>query len=274
MATKKLILIILLFSLQAQAHERALFEWGGFVGHGNTADYPASNEYRLRTLPVPYVRYRGDIFRTDDEDGTRFRMLSLHNFDLDFSFGGSFPTEGDNNQARLGMPNLDWTLEVGPRLLYYFLRSDKVTVRAGLPLRYSFSTTTFTTWKQVGSIFAPTLQFDFYHVGTENLNLYLMSDFNYYNEGEANYFFEVDPQYQTADRAAYNAVAGYVGYNLSAAAKYEIGKANFILGSRYSDYSDSANSQSPLHKTSVNWTYFVGFGWVFFESEQRELKWR
>lgn len=272
MAAKNLIFIFFfLLVFRAQA-EKALFEWGAFLGHGNTADYPASNEYRIRTLPVPYVRYRGDLLRSDEEDGTRFKMLSWQNFDLDFSFGGSLPTEGNNNQARLYMPTLDWTLEVGPRLLYYFLRNEASTIRVGFPLRYSYSTD-FTTWRPVGYIFAPTLQLDFYNVGIQNLNLYLITDFNYYSEGEADYFFAVDPQYQIpGTRAAFDARAGYIGYNISAAAKYEIGNANFILGSRYSDYSESVNRESYLHKTPVNWTYFVGIGWMLFESEDREIR--
>ena len=269
MAAKNLIFIfILLLGLEGRA-QKALFEWGGFIGHGNTADYPASNEYRLRTLPVPYVRYRGNILRSDEQEGTRFRMFSKDNFDLDFSFGGSFPTEGDKNQARLYMPNLDWTLEIGPRLLYYFYRSPAAKFRLGLPLRMSYSTD-FTTWREVGSVFAPTLQLDLNNVGTENLNFYLMTDFNYYSEGLADYFFEVAPQYQITGRSAYNAVGGYIGYNVGLAAKYDIGHANFILGSRYSDYSESVNRASDLHKTPVNWTYFIGFGWMFYQSEERE----
>lgn len=270
MAGQKIIVFLFLLAcVPARAVSDSLFEWGFFVGHGNTADYPASNEYRLRTLPVPYVRYRGEILRNDNEDGARVRMFRTENFDLDFSFGGSFPTEGDKNQARLGMPELDFTLEVGPRLLYYFIKNqNNLTIRAGLPLRYSMATN-FTKWSEVGYVFAPTIQMDRYNFLTNGLNLYGILDFNYYSEGEADYFFQVDPQYQTPTRRTYNAKAGYVGYNVALAAKYDFKQMQFILGSRYSDYSDSVNRESDLHKSSVNWTYFVGIGWMLFKSEQK-----
>ena len=263
------LLLILFLSANSFAKVNSLFEWGLFLGHGNTADYPTSDEYRLRTIPVPYIRYRGEFLKSDDKDGTRLRLLSRENFDFDFSFGGSLPTEGDKNQARLGMPTLDWTLEAGPRLLYYFYRKPGVgLIRAGLPLRYSLATD-FTRWAEVGYILAPTFQIDKYNFLTEDLDLYFILDFNYYSRGEAAYFFQVDSQFATQQRRNFEARAGYLGYDLALAAKYEWHKANFILGSRYSDYSESVNRTSDLHKTNVNWTFFVGLGWLFFESDER-----
>ena len=167
------------------------------------------------------------------------------------------------------MPQLDWTLEVGPRLLYYFLKNkNNLTVRAGFPVRFSIATD-FTRWSEVGSVLAPTLQIDRYHFLTENLNLYFICDWIFFSEGEADYFFQVEPQYQTPRRRAYDARAGYAGYDLALAAKYEWHHLHLIVGSRYSDYSESVNRQSDLHRTNINWTYFVGLGWLLFESDQK-----
>ena len=248
---------------------KALFEWGFLLGHGSIADYPASDEYKYITLPAPYISYRGELLQSDDEDGTRFKLVSTENLNFDLSFGGSFPTDPEKNQARKGMPALDWTLELGPRILYYLHRSrDFGKVRIGLPLRSSFSTD-FQRIKQVGYLFAPTFQVDKYKFPTKDMTLYFSATINYLNEGLADYFYEIDPVYQTAERAAYDAKGGYLGWESSLATKYEADGKIFLLGLRYTNFHGSENNTSFLHRTDTGWNYFVGFGWVLFESEQR-----
>lgn len=249
--------------------DKPLFDLGGVVGHGSLADYPASNEYRYFTLPVPYVSYRGELLQTDDEDGTRFRLLSGDNLNFDISFGGTFPTDPKKNLARKDMPALDWTLEIGPRLLYYLYRSKEFgKIRLGIPLRSSFSTD-FITTKQVGYLFAPALQIDKYNFPLDDMTLYFNIGLNYLNEGLADYFYEVDDAYQTPERGAYNAKSGYLGWESYLATKYESNGKILLLGLRYSDFNGSVNSESFLHRTDSSLSYFIGLGWVLFESEQR-----
>lgn len=261
--------------LSAQAEQEPLpplFEYGIFVGSVSIADYPASDQSRIRTIPAPLIRYHGDLFRADDEGGTRFRFINSNNFHLDLSFGGSFPTDTNNNQARLGMPNLDFTLEVGPRLLYYFYRNKNVgQVRIGIPYRASVATN-FTKWYGVGAVFAPVFQIDKYNVFIENLDLYFSHSLNYLDEGQADYFFQIDPVYQTADRATYDAKSGFLSSSTSLAVKYQWKNKMLLLASSYTDYSQSANTKSYLHRNNINWSYFVGFGWIIGESEERGVK--
>jgi hypothetical protein len=258
-----------LFSINASAIEKPLIEGGIFFGHGGLADYPASDEYRYRTLPFPYFNYYGDFLRSENEGGTRLRFIKDPNFDLDLSFGGSFPTETNNNTARSGMPNLDWTLEVGPRLLYYFYRdSEKGNVRLGIPLRASF-VTDFQTTRHLGYLFSPTFQIDKYKFLTENLNVYFILTLNYLTEGEADYFYEIDQKYATAQRPAYDAKSGFLSSDWSVSGKYEWNKKIFLAGVQYSDFSNSANRDSYLHRTDSSLSYFIGFGFIFFESDEK-----
>ncbi len=253
----------------AYAKDKPLFEGGFFFGHGGLADYPASDEYRYRTLPFPYVVYNGDFFRSDDENGTRLTFIKDQNFDLDLSFGGSFPTETDNNNARAGMPNLDWTIEFGPRLLYYFYRDSNVgNIRVGVPFRMAVSTD-FQRTKEVGYIFAPTFQIDRYKFLSDNLNIYFTLTLNYLSEGEADYFYQIEPLYETPERNSYDAKSGLLGYDASFSAKYEWNQKLFLIGAKYSDFSASANKGSYLHRTDSSWSYFVGLGLVLFESEEK-----
>ena len=57
------------------AEVRPLWEAGVGVIAGAIADYPGSDHYRVRGLPIPYFIYRGDFFRAD-QSGTRLRAGS------------------------------------------------------------------------------------------------------------------------------------------------------------------------------------------------------
>lgn len=248
--------------------EKALFEAGILAASGSTADYPASDQVRTRFLPLPYFVYRGQVLKSDDQEGTRLQMLDHTHFSADLSFGGSFPAEG--NQARQGMPDLDWTLEIGPRLLYYFSKDERKTVRMGLPLRAAF-TTDFSTTRYIGYTVAPTFQVDWYDLPAEKLSLYFIANAVFLNRSQAAYFYDVDSRYATAERAAYSAREGYLGYNLSLAFKYNPNRTLFVGGVRFADYGASANAAGPLHRKSTEWIYFAAVGIMLFESDEREI---
>lgn len=244
-----------------------LLEWGMMVGHGSIADYPASNEYKYLTLPIPYLNYRGEILKSDDQEGTRVEILSSKRFNFDFSFGGTFPTESEKNLARRGMPALDWTLEVGPRILYSLYREPSIgKFRITLPLRSSFSTD-FQRLKQIGFLWAPGIEFEKYNIFNEHTNLYWDSQVNYLNRGLAAYFYQIDDQYTTPERGLWQAREGYWGWESSVGLKYEDRRKIFLFGVRYSDFNGSVNSDSYLHRTDSSWSYIASFGWILFESE-------
>lgn len=269
--TKKIFFLFLLPLLTfSSIHTAAkpLYELGLLGAGGTIADYPASDQTRLRSLVIPYFIYRGDILKSDQQQGTRLSLLSSDKIDVDFSFGGSFQTDTDKNDARRGMPKLDWTIELGPRLLYYFYKNPEFAqVRMGLPLRSAFATD-FQRIRSVGYTVSPTFQIDLYDVFTSNLNFYFIANYDWLDEGLADYFYQIDPQYQTAERASYDARSGGLGYDLSLSSKYQTGNMMMLLAARYSNYADSSNRQSFLHKKDDNWTYFMAVGWVFYKSEE------
>lgn len=250
--------------------EKALFEWGLIGASGTTSDYPASDQSRTRSLALPFLIYRGEYLKSDDQNGTRLKLFNADRFDIDLSFGGSFPTDANSNEARRGMPALDWTLEIGPRLLYYFYKNPEVaSVRLGLPVRSSFSTNFSNDFRNIGYTFAPTFQIDLYHVFTRGLDFYLIANYNSLSEGQADYFYQIEPQYQTAERSAYDARAGYLSYDISFSGKYEWDKVVFVMGTRYADYTQSVNRTGFLHRRNIEWNCFIALGWLFYESEER-----
>lgn len=260
-------LLIFSFSKLSLASSKPLYELGLLGAGGTIADYPASDQTRTRSLVLPYFIYRGDLLKSDQQQGTRLSLLSAEKIDVDFSFGGSFQTDADKNEARRGMPKLDWTIEFGPRLLYYFYKNPELAqVRVGLPLRSAFATD-FQRIRSVGYTVSPTFQIDFYNVLTPNLNFYFIANYDWLDEGLADYFYQIDPQFQTAERESYDARSGGLGYDLSVSSKYQIDHLMMLFAARYSNYKDSNNRASFLHKKDDSWTYFLAVGWVFYKSE-------
>ena len=96
---------------------RPLWELGFGAGGGWIPDYPAAGENSFKGLPFPFVVYRGKIFRVGDRRGILSgRFLNTDKYEFDISVQGAFPVDSDDNEARRGMPDLDWLVGIGPQL--------------------------------------------------------------------------------------------------------------------------------------------------------------
>lgn len=76
-------------------------------GFGSIADYPASDEYTNKFLTIPLFIYRGDVLKSDQEDGTRAELFKSTEIEVNLSFGARFNNDSQNNKAREDMPNLN-----------------------------------------------------------------------------------------------------------------------------------------------------------------------
>ena len=121
--------------------EKPLWELGIGLGLLQIPDYRGSDENRLYLLPYPYVVYRGDILKVDEQRVTG-QIFKTDRILLDFSGFGSVPVKSSNNSARAGMPDLDPTFELGLALKIKLWESkeDKFKLDVSLPVRAFFST--------------------------------------------------------------------------------------------------------------------------------------
>jgi outer membrane scaffolding protein for murein synthesis (MipA/OmpV family) len=247
---------------------RPIWEVGFGAGVGSAADFPGADRYRVRALPFPYVVYRGQLFRSD-ENGARLQQKLNRNIELDISSTASFPVHSDANGPRAGMPDLDYMFELGPNLKITFARPQPgVRLLIELPLRASFST----NWHHMdyrGLVFAP-------DIGVQDAALLGSAWHGYADIGPMfasarlqQYFYEVAPQYALPDRPAYEADGGYMGSRL------EIGLNRSLTDSlklfayaRFDDYAGAENRDSPLLKSTLNGAGFVGFAWSFLHSSR------
>ncbi len=100
------------------------------IGATTLPHYRGSDQSRTWVLPVPYLVYRGESLKVDDD--RRLRGLFGDRLELEFSLNGSPPAK--NNDARRGMPDLDATLEIGPSLNIALLRSKNAAEKLELRL--------------------------------------------------------------------------------------------------------------------------------------------
>jgi outer membrane scaffolding protein for murein synthesis (MipA/OmpV family) len=267
-----LILLALMFLVCPQrvsCEEKHLWELGIGGGFLMMPDYRGSDKTRAYLLPFPYAVYRGGIFRVEDKRISG-RIFATDRVLLDASGYGAVPVKSDDNDARAGMPDLDPTFEFGPALRIKILESKEHKYRLGaaLPLRAVFSTD-FRSVRYEGFVFSPRLNFEKGDLipGT-GVYLGVSAGPMFADRGYHNYFYEVAPAYERADRTAYTPGAGYSGSSLTVG----LGKnykqfhfhtfvsADFLQGSVFED--------SPLVKTKTSWMGGFSITWVFLKSEK------
>lgn len=271
----KIILILFIFAsslLQAQEQisKKSELDLGVGYGTGSVPHYPASSQNQNESLFLPIIIYRGDILKSDREDGTRIQLFKSVELDINLSFGATFNNDSSENEARKYMPNLNYTLETGPALNFKLWSvPDYGFLRLQIPLRLTFETD-FKKINFLGLVFEPELRFQRLNFLIPNLRSSTSVASEFFSERVANYFYEVEPQYVTADRPAYTGRDGLSALKLSQNFIYEYEKFSFILGTAYSNFSYSGNKNSPLFKSVHNQSYFLAVAWLFYKSESKD----
>lgn len=262
-----LIFFSVLFPGVAICEEKPLWEIGVGLGLLQMPDYRGSDDNRLYLLPYPYLVYRGDILKIDEQriSGQIFKTDRIL---LDFSGFGSVPVKSSNNDARNGMEDLDPTFELGPalKIKLWENKEDKFKLSLSLPVRAFFSTD-FSSVRHEGWVFSPRINLvkDDLISGT-GLNMGISAGPMFADSGYHAYFYTVEPQYATAIRPAYSAGGGYSGstltVGLSKAYKQFIfsafASADFLQGAVFED--------SPLVKRETSIMSGISVSWILFKS--------
>lgn len=250
--------------------EAPLWELGMGGGGTYTPDYPGSKQNHFWGIPFPFLIYRGQILHSDRRGGTRARLYQHSAYEINLSAAGALPSNSDKNDARTGMPNLEWLGEFGPRLTIDLLaHSSGRSLRLGLPLRAALATD-FIRLRDVGYVFAPELLLDLPHLFGDHVDAFSLLTVNFADRRFNNYFYEVKPEFARPDRRTYSARGGYFLSDLSVGITVPIDSLNlkvFAYGSVQS-LKGSVNENSPLVKTTFNSTVSLALIWVFARSER------
>ena len=247
--------------------KKSYLQMGLGVGYGIVPHYPASDQSSSKSLALPVVVYRGDILKSDQEEGTRAELYTSRELDVNLSFGARFSNDSKDNRARIGMPDLNYILEVGPSINYKILREKKKRLfTLQVPLRFT-TETNFKMYNYLGVVFEPEVKLQFFNVGTQNLKLTSSLSLEFFSDRIAKYFYEVEPRYATIDRPSYDSRAGFSTVTFGQSASYDYRDFKVVAGVNYNDYSFSENRNSPLYKTKNNYSVFSALIWFFYEKE-------
>lgn len=241
--------------------------WEAGLGAGSLSipSYRGSDERSTYLLPLPYLVYRGDRLRID-RDGMRGDLFRSERLRLDLSVGAGPPSKNDD-PARVGMSDIDPTIEAGPALE---IKLGSTDTRKGwsvvLPLRAVIATD-FRHTQSLGWVFAPYLRYD-----APGLPAGWLFDMSlgpmYAGERYHEYYYEVAPAFATPARPAYDARGGYSGSRITLALSKRF--KDFWVGAfaRYDNLSGAAMDDSPLVQTEHSFMIGAGIIWILARSAQ------
>lgn len=245
---------------------RPLWELGLGLAGVQLPHYRGSDEHHRYLLPVPYIVYRGDIFRATRE-GARAVLFDGSRFDFDLSVSGSAPTKSSENRTRRGMADLAPTLEIGPNLNVNLARGAegggwKVDLR--LPARAVFAIDDGA--EAIGWTASPVLNLD-WRAGGWNLGAQAGPLF-----GTRRYhahFYSVGTADVTATRPAYEAPSGYGGWRWTLGATRRIGATWVGAFVRGDSVAGAVFEPSPLVKRRHDLSFGFALSWVLATSDER-----
>jgi outer membrane scaffolding protein for murein synthesis (MipA/OmpV family) len=268
-----------LFAADAFSAENAstemepLWELGFGAGALHAPAYPSSSERNARALALPYIVYRGDVFRIGDGQIVRAVAFENDNVELDMSFAAAFDADSEDSELRQGMPDLDYVFQVGPQLkidLADFVFPDESvgSLTLALQVRGVFSTD-FGSIDDHGYVFEPMLQYKHYGLLSPKLDATISLKPQWASRQLHEYFFEVEPEYVTESRSMYRSRDGYFGTGLNLSATYRFNeKFDVFLGVQMTSHNGAANRGSPLHEKDFTAGFGAGFILKLFGSKR------
>ncbi len=279
-----LLFVFLSLPLQTRAQsqepamlERPLWELGIGGGFLSVPDYPGSSERELRGIALPYIVYRGDVLRVGDGQSARAVALESQRFELSMSFDAAFNSNSDDNELRVGMPDLDYLFEAGPQLIYRagsfsFADGSRSELQLTLQARAVLSTD-FKGIGHEGYVLEPMLRYRHYGFLRPDLQATVSLRPAWADRSLHGYFYDVAPAYVTAERPEYRAEKGYFGTGLNFYGTWHFSRqGRLFLGLQTSFLQGARNRASPLHEKDFNVTVGAGFIWALRESRRTVLR--
>lgn len=263
-----------LTGFESSGELQPLWEFGIGGGYALTPNYPASSERNNIGLALPYVIYRGDIFRVGDGGGARAIVAEDSNWELDLSVGGAFSADSDEDGVRQGMPELDFLFEVGPQLIYLaYDEQDENGWQQRLNIRFqarAVFSSDFERINQRGYVFEPEIQWQQRGWPTDDTALNIRFSVTFATEALHDYFYQVAPEFATEQRSEFDAGGGYLGSNFSVGFSFPItDNIRTFIGGSVSSHHGAANEDSPLFEEQLNWQAGIGFVWRLYASEAK-----
>ena len=230
--------------------------------------YPGSENNKRVIAPIPIFIYRGDFFRANRDGSMQGRFFNSDKLELNISLNGTFPSNGDDNSARSGMPELDGLIEIGPSIKYYISHNSKKSIYLSIPLRYAI-TSDFRELTSRGVTLGTYISAKFKDIFSVSDYISISAGLRYANKQLMDYYYTVDQDYSTATRPTYYAKGGLFKYGISSGFNYNFTKDFWLYGATgYSMYYGTANEDGPLLRRKSTLTFLVSLYWNIYKSKQ------
>lgn len=280
-------LIVLLASARAMAQNNSVdsadsatlkteskpqWEFGLAAAALSVPAYPASAVTGERRFLVPWFIYRGDKVRLQD-GGLKLIALQNKRVTVDVSIGGSLNADSADTPLRAGMPDLDYLLELGPKVdvRLWDHESDsggKSRLNWSTALRLAVSTD-FSSLKSRGPVLGTELSYR--RSGLLGADTFFSASAEAFWVGEKmmDYFYQVDTAFVTPQRAAFDAQPGYIGSAISLGVGRNFNdKVSGFIGLRVALHDGARNSDSPLFEDNTGNAIFGGLSWTLKQSKK------
>lgn len=216
------------------------YKLGAGVLFASQPHYPGADQAKLLVLPLPFFTYQSERLNIDRQGATGL-LTQGEGWTLNLSLSGSLPVNSSDNRLRQGMSSLDWVGEAGPALDIQI--NDAWLIR--FPLRLAVAGD-FQRLHAIGQRFEPELRYntDLNAVWQWQMTTSLAWSSRQYHQ----YFYGVPADFETADRAVYQAKSGFSGWRLSNGLVYQQRDWWFGIYTRYDNFEDAAFVDSPLFR--------------------------
>lgn len=246
---KKTVLFLLCsFALWA---EESSYELGLGFAAVTYPSYIGSKSSNAFVSPVPYVRYKSEKASLG-RGGFQYKFFNNDNLSIDLSLGASLPVDSENSKAREGMDDLDFALEVGPRLNYKVYEDEANKVTFKFPIRAVVSTDVKSFDRQ-GFLVVPNMN---YRYKKDHFQMKVKTGPIWADEVYHNYFYGVSQNDATATRQSYDAQGGYNGYRNTVSMKYKNDKWSYGAFVSHFNIDGTSFEDSPLVETEN--AFFLG----------------
>jgi outer membrane protein len=275
-----LLLIGSCFSVYAQESNQAkvnagdtaqqLPKWELALGAGAVSlpFYPGSASSRAFVFPAVIPLYRGKYLKLDD-DGLRGELYDSDRFDLDFSVDFNIAVDSDDVEERLGMPDLNNIVQVGPSLEWVLKKYDNDEWLFKLGLRAAFAVdgvdindTGFTTNPQI-------TWYRGFDAWQRDWRFGVTGGLLFGSEKYHDFYYQVDPEFITAERRQFDAGGGFSGFRGIATLVSRNPTSWIAFFARYENYSGASYEDSDLLSASDGFT--VGFVYSRFLFRSKTL---
>lgn len=255
---KKLILMISIFLLVSFANAKDNLVFGLGMSVLSTPSYIGSEKQNLTILPFPYIEYSGK-YLSIDRDKIYNEFYNTEKIQLELSLRGMLPSKSEDT-ARVGMPDLDAMVELGPKLTYNIFAKNDSKINLEIPLRAAFSLGD-NLFEYQG--YFSSLDLNYQNYVFNNFKINFVMGFGFSDQKINNYYYEVNSNYVNTNRNEYHSKSGYSDFHNSFSITKKVDSFWYGVFIKHYYLDGAIYEDSPLVETKNSTFGGLAFSYIF-----------